>query len=407
MKPKTLFNIFNNCLRKVFYDLELGPNIENIYVQYLVKDSAWFSESVLFGGPSVFLPSSIDSMREAKEFSFHEIGHAIVASYDIPENLFPPFRNHHCSNQSIIDRIEYYLEGGKLAAGERKRGYFSSYAYTNRDEDFCETFAAYMCNGGCRSQWTFDGETINLNREPTLVKKVKAIDKIIKYCRQIEEENNEHAEIYNSLSDKAKLILEAVELASGREVTFTYSDGDSEFDPNTFIIAIGKNGIFSRFFDYTWENRLIYHELGHAVWEVFHKKFDKRAYSKAFTGEIYEEYPEGLWDSIVKIITDGREAVTLYGKKSPEEAFAEAFSFCLANVDDSEENPVVIEQLAYIDWVLENIEKRRKIWGKFVMPTVEVRCRHCLSTLDLLTRNDTVTTGWRIDCPECGKTFLA
>ena len=202
-------------------------------------------------------------------------------------------------------------------------------------------------------------------------------------------------------------LLAQVEKRLGQRLRFVRGT-KSEYDPNERVIQIGPQSIFRKFgFDSSWKNHLLFHEFGHAVIDAFLDKFDRSAERRIFGGmttrRYYEKFAKQVWNGGTKILA--RSSTSLYGKVHPEEAWAEAFSFVMANVDESDETGEVLEQLAYVDWVIENIVKERKTWGRFEMPTVPVECE-CGEVFDLECRKGTSTRGWEVDCPACDDTLV-
>ena len=205
---------------------------------------------------------------------------------------------------------------------------------------------------------------------------------------------------------QARKIVLALEKVARRRLRVEATDEISEFDPNDFTIRIGPRSWISRMGNWTWPNRLLYHELGHAVTDVFYQRFDRRAFGRLFVGPATKRYREGKeWVTKTNFKEKRdmlrRPSVTAYGKLHPDEAWAEAFSFALGNVDDRVEDAAVIRQLAYADWIIENIVSGARSWGSFQMPTSEVDCTHCGCTFDFEDRHDRSSHGWCVECPRC------
>ncbi len=215
---------------------------------------------------------------------------------------------------------------------------------------------------------------------------------------------------YRSRIQKAKhgrKLLAETEKRLGTRIRFVRG-AESEFDPNEYIIRIGPQSKFRKYgIDSHWTNHLLFHEFGHAVIEAFRDQFDHAAERKVFVGRTSSHYPEGFLDRLASIDskTYSRKSVTWYGKLHPEEAWAEAFSFVFGNVDDSAEPEEVIQQLAYVDWVIENIVRGKTRWGRFEMPTIPVECE-CGEVFDLECRKSSDTRGWEVDCPDCDDTLI-
>jgi hypothetical protein len=202
-------------------------------------------------------------------------------------------------------------------------------------------------------------------------------------------------------------LLAEVEKRLGQRLRFVRGT-ESEYDPNERVIQIGPQSLFRKLrLDFSWKNHLLFHEFGHAVIDAFRDKFDRSAERRIFGGLTSGRYPENNFERALKggVEAVTRSSTTFYGKTHAEEAWAEAFSFVLANVADNKESEKVIQQLAYADWVIENIVKERKSWGRFKMPTTPVECE-CGEIFDLECRSGSDTRGWEVDCPACEDTLV-
>ncbi len=193
--------------------------------------------------------------------------------------------------------------------------------------------------------------------------------------------------------------VRAIEDMRNQKLIIKSTNKISEYDPNTFCIKIGKQ----RGIGTTWKDRLLFHEIGHAVIDTTWTNFDKASFKRIFKGLPQNPYQECVlmnYFSDTTFIT--RPSITFYGKSHPEEAWAEAFSFALANVDDSSENHEVVEQLSYADYVIRNLINNKRTWGRFIMPTSTVHCPHCGNKNEFYSRGETSSTlNWVIECNHC------
>lgn len=120
------------------------------------------------------VPAARPRTVELKTFVYHELGHAICDHFEIRSYLVPFVRR--------FQRTHADYERASLAAAELERspGFVSGYARCNREEDFCETFAAYLLN---RSTWRrsvrYEGETIDVRSDHRLREKLDAVHKLL------------------------------------------------------------------------------------------------------------------------------------------------------------------------------------------------------------------------------------
>lgn len=205
---------------------------------------------------------------------------------------------------------------------------------------------------------------------------------------------------------RARKILRRVEKSWGKKLRISRGV-ESFYDPDTGDISVAPVSVFALMVGDHWPNCIAFHELAHAVIDQFWDKFDQDAFKKIFHGSPRFRYHE---DIMPRVFTDvqrvmDRPSVTWYGKTHPEEAWAEAFSFALAEVDDREEDGQVIAQLAYCDWVIDHLVKGRARWGKFRQPEVDLDCPVCERSFALPCRVPTETKGWEGHCPYCEEQF--
>ena len=112
--------------------------------------------------------------RELKEFVYHELGHAIHDHFAISTYLKSFTRRRQATLR------EYRRVSREAAESERRPGFVSGYAWCNREEDFCETFSAYLCN---RKTWRrrlrYDGAWLHPGREPRMERKFLAVHELL------------------------------------------------------------------------------------------------------------------------------------------------------------------------------------------------------------------------------------
>lgn len=140
------------------------------------KCTAWREEWRLF---SVIQLPKLRGLR-FREFLYHELGHALFAEYHISAGLLKPFTKR--------ISIAYKNDADMFTKKVRKNGFVSGYASLNTEEDFCETFSAYIINNQRTSgKISFEGETIDLSKDIKLQMKFIAIKEILQACAYAEE----------------------------------------------------------------------------------------------------------------------------------------------------------------------------------------------------------------------------
>jgi hypothetical protein len=203
---------------------------------------------------------------------------------------------------------------------------------------------------------------------------------------------------------RALKCIRALEKIRKQKLKIGTTKGLSEYDPNEFSIRIGKQRGFGKI----WKDRLILHEVGHAVIDTVWSKFDRSEFKRIFKGSSKKPYQANV---LLNFLHDRssyfRPSLTVYGKCHPEESWAEAFSFALANIEDSSESHKVIEQLAYADYVIRNLIGGKKRWGQFLMPTSTARCPTCLKCSNFYSRgSNSSTENWEIRCQHCSENLM-
>lgn len=111
--------------------------------------------------------------RALREFVFHEMGHALAERYDLGDYLHPFTRR-------ICDDETYESASDEAARAARPAGFVSGYATCEREEDFCETLAAYLTNrASWRTRLTFNGEHFAVRGDVRLRRKLRAVHELL------------------------------------------------------------------------------------------------------------------------------------------------------------------------------------------------------------------------------------
>jgi len=182
MKPDRILKIIDDLEKelKVFFGIEA--------VVTTPFSSAGFSEYFFwfFERKTIYIPSGYRG-RELREYLYHELGHALVNNYKLSNRMLKGFCSK-ISKDGWIEWWKYQWNVIKYSTKERKHGYVSGYASLDREEDFAETFSAFLLNDGKigNGKIVYDGNKINLNatKERNLKNKFKTIKEIIKFCRE-------------------------------------------------------------------------------------------------------------------------------------------------------------------------------------------------------------------------------
>ena len=134
--------------------------------RYLPRERLLFAATVRIAPMPLRAPA-------LREFVFHEMGHAIVEHHEVGDYLGP-------FTQRTIDDDAYEEESNAAAERTRPAGFVSGYATCDREEDFCETLAAYLTN---RSTWrtrlSFNGEQIAVRNNARLRRKLDAVHELL------------------------------------------------------------------------------------------------------------------------------------------------------------------------------------------------------------------------------------
>lgn len=131
-------------------------------------------------GSVVYIPKNLG--RENKDILsslvFHEAAHSFLfhhpraVTFKYLTSVFGEF----VEDSYLVYRMKaiwHYFS-------EREEGYCSGYALTSPEEDFAETFSFVLLNRKRKGDWFFDGELVDYKNDPVLLKKVKAIKRLLR-----------------------------------------------------------------------------------------------------------------------------------------------------------------------------------------------------------------------------------
>jgi len=112
--------------------------------------------------------------RALREYVFHEMGHAVREGFDVE-----PWLAGFCRRRRE-DHVSYEEASDAAALRPRPVGYVSGYATCDRDEDFCETLSAYLCNRRTwRTEVRFGSERVPVRGDVKLRRKLDAIHELL------------------------------------------------------------------------------------------------------------------------------------------------------------------------------------------------------------------------------------
>jgi hypothetical protein len=126
------------------------------------------------GGGIVKVPVRSPRSRALREYTFHEMGHAICDYYSVEEWLTPFTRRVQSTDE------EYERASADAALRARRDGFVSGDATCNREEDFCETLSAYICNVRTwRRSIVFERDHVDVRRDARLRRKLDAVHELL------------------------------------------------------------------------------------------------------------------------------------------------------------------------------------------------------------------------------------
>jgi Putative zinc-binding metallo-peptidase len=171
-----------NLIIKVEKEFQFDSEVKRVYVwPYKGSGDYRYRENWVLPG-TIGVPDSPPRSRKLKEYVYHELGHAICDNFDIRSHMKPFIR------KSVQTSTKEYDKAINSAESKpRFKGFVSSYARTNREEDFCETLSAYLCN---RSTWRksirYEGVVIQTKHEPRLLRRLKAVHVLLRELKNYE-----------------------------------------------------------------------------------------------------------------------------------------------------------------------------------------------------------------------------
>ena len=141
----------------------------------------WYvHKSYRYSGSCIKVPAH-KSPNAFASYVYHEMAHAIFDRYELKSFLSPFTRRRQ------VTWYEYLSESGRAASYERQNGYVSGYARCNREEDFCETVAAYLMHPrSWHSRIVYENEAICVRYEPRLRRKLDSVHEMFRSLRHFE-----------------------------------------------------------------------------------------------------------------------------------------------------------------------------------------------------------------------------
>jgi hypothetical protein len=114
---------------------------------------------------------------ELREFTYHEIGHALIHQFRIPKEFISRFV---ALSPGLPKKKAIALMCESEPAPE---GWVSWYAQTCGTEDFCETLGAWAANGyRSKGKWKFNNFEFDVTHDRRLQKKIKWVQQIVEVC---------------------------------------------------------------------------------------------------------------------------------------------------------------------------------------------------------------------------------
>jgi hypothetical protein len=110
--------------------------------------------------------------RESLEALYHELGHAFFRKYDV--KLPKDFK------RRTPWKDNYHRRGRRLVQTTRLPSFVSGYARTTCEEDFCETFAAYLRNRKTQGEMRFEGDKFQVIKGTRLYRKLLFVERALK-----------------------------------------------------------------------------------------------------------------------------------------------------------------------------------------------------------------------------------
>jgi hypothetical protein len=147
-------------------------------LSYLIFGAGMYVE-LPFLKNTVFVNSNLKD-QQFKEALYHELGHALLAEHGIkvPRN-FNGCRDHKDGYWAYLRR------GSRLAGTPRHKSFCSGYARTNREEDFCETFACYLINQKTKGWMRYENARFMVTVGTKLHRKFLYVEEVLKEVRNV------------------------------------------------------------------------------------------------------------------------------------------------------------------------------------------------------------------------------
>ncbi|MBT3340281.1 MAG: hypothetical protein HN405_05015 [Planctomycetes bacterium] len=166
-------------IRAVEKEFDFKSGVKNIVVRKPKGDETdygqYHGKSYWFIRNRISVPAYPARSVDLKEYIYHELGHAIHDHFDITDYLSPFI------NKVITVQKEYVAASKKAVNWNRLPNFVNGYARTCREEDFCETLAAYLCN---RATWQkrikYAGYDFRVKKNSKLMEKLDAVDELLK-----------------------------------------------------------------------------------------------------------------------------------------------------------------------------------------------------------------------------------
>lgn len=147
-------------------------------LSYLIFGAGMFVE-LPFLKNTVFVNSNLNE-QQFKEALYHELGHALLSNHGIkvPRD-FNGCRDHKDGYWAYLRR------GSRLAGTPRHKSFCSGYARTNREEDFCETFACYLINNKTKGWMTYEGVRFMVRAGTKLYDKFTFVKNVVEGSKHV------------------------------------------------------------------------------------------------------------------------------------------------------------------------------------------------------------------------------
>lgn len=151
-------------------EFQFDSGVMRVYVWPYAEGGTYYDREQWVVSGALGVPDVATDSRCLREYVYHELGHAICDGFDIRSYLMPFIR------KQVPHGPGYEEAVNRASCLPRLSGFVSGYARLDREEDFCETLSAYLCN---RRTWRrkirFNEETISVHDEPRLLRRLEAV----------------------------------------------------------------------------------------------------------------------------------------------------------------------------------------------------------------------------------------